>query len=65
MLIQVGDREILLDDSRRLGAALQAQGVAATVDIWPDVPHVWQIFQGQLRQADQALEKIAAFFKSL
>ena len=65
VLIQVGDREILLDDSRRLGAALQAQGVAATVDIWPDVPHVWQIFQGQLRQADQALEKIAAFFKSL
>ena len=64
VLIQVGDKEILLDDSRRLGAALQAQGVDATVDVWPDVPHVWQIFQGRLRQADQALVKIAAFLAS-
>jgi len=61
VLIQVGSHEILLDDSRRLGERLTAQGVRAKVDIWRRVPHVWQIFQGRLRQADMALGQIARF----
>jgi len=61
VLIQVGDTEILLDDSRRLTERLKAQGVSAQLEVWPDVPHVWQIFQGHLREADEALQNVAAF----
>ncbi|NOX74150.1 MAG: alpha/beta hydrolase [Alphaproteobacteria bacterium] len=61
VFIQVGDTEILLDDSRRMLAALQAQGVDARMDIWPNTPHVWQMFQGYLVEADKALADVAAF----
>jgi len=59
--LQVGSTEILLDDSRRLLDALVSQGVRAELHVWPDVPHVWQIFQGRLNQADKALADVAGF----
>lgn len=61
VLVQVGDTEILLDDSLRMVDELKAQGVDATVEIWTDMPHVWQIFQGHLEGADEALSRVAAF----
>jgi acetyl esterase/lipase len=61
VLIQVGTSEILLDDSKRMEQALQAQGVQAQLTIWPRVPHVWQIFQGRLPQADRALKEVSDF----
>lgn len=61
VLIQVGDTEILLDDSRRMVDRLVAQGVEAKVDVWKRVPHVWQLFQGLVPQADAALGKVARF----
>jgi len=35
--------------------------VQTQVTIWPRVPHVWQIFQGWLPQADRALNEVADF----
>ncbi len=61
VFIQVGAREILLDDSRRMVVALKKQGVAAQLDIWPATPHVWQLFQGRLAEADKALVEVADF----
>jgi len=61
VFLQVGETEILLDDSRRLAEALKDQGVMVTLDIWPDVPHVWQILQTFLAQADTALIQMARF----
>ncbi len=63
VLIQVGGTEILLDDSRRMAANLQSQGVDARLEIWDKTPHVWQIFQGKLKAADQALRDVAAFIE--
>lgn len=59
--LQVGSTEILLDDSRRMTDTLLSQGVQADLHVWPEVPHVWQIFQGRLRQADKALADVAGF----
>ncbi|MFT5000027.1 MAG: monoterpene epsilon-lactone hydrolase [Paracoccaceae bacterium] len=61
VLIQVGSTEILLDDSQRMAEALKAQRVDVQLDVWKNTPHVWQIFQGHLAEADRALDDIASF----
>ncbi|HYD19433.1 MAG TPA: alpha/beta hydrolase, partial [Patescibacteria group bacterium] len=44
LLVHVGADEVLLDDSTRLAERAQAAGVEVALRIWPDVPHVWQLF---------------------
>lgn len=61
VLIQVGSKEVLLDDSTRMAAHITAQGVACQITVHENLPHVWQIFQGRLTQADQALSAVADF----
>jgi len=61
VMISVGDTEILLDDSRRMAASLKAQDVNVRLDVWENAPHVWQIFQGRLSEADCSLKDVAAF----
>lgn len=56
VLIQVGEDEVLLSDSKHI-----ARLANATLDIWPHVPHVWQIFDGRLPEANAAMRKVAAF----
>jgi monoterpene epsilon-lactone hydrolase len=58
VLIQAGDAEILRDDSTRFAAAAQAAGVDVTLEIWPEMPHVWHAFAGLLPEADEAVERI-------
>jgi monoterpene epsilon-lactone hydrolase len=64
-LIQVGSTEILLDDSRRMAAHLRAAGGDVTLSEWPDMPHVWQIFDGYIPQARAALEEVAGFLETI
>ncbi|OYV35884.1 MAG: alpha/beta hydrolase [Rhodospirillales bacterium 20-64-7] len=59
--IQVGDEEILLDDSTRFAARARAAGVKAEVSVWPGLPHVWHVNQAFLPEARQALDQAAAF----
>ena len=59
--VWVGDGEVLLDDSRRMVGALQAQGVAAHLTVEPGLPHVWPIFPGWLLpEAERTLDRMAA-----
>ena len=44
MLILVGDREILLDDSRRVYDRASEDGVDVRLDIWPEMFHDWWLF---------------------
>jgi acetyl esterase/lipase len=53
----------LYDDARRMIDVLQRVGGEATLDAWPDAPHVWQIFDGWIPEARDALTKAAAFAK--
>jgi len=63
MLLQVGDTEILKDDSVRFVERAQAAGVDATLDVYPDMPHVFQAFAPYLPDANQALQRIGEFIK--
>jgi acetyl esterase/lipase len=64
LLIQVGDSEVLLDDSRRVHENALSAGVAATLQIWSGVPHGWQIFAPILPEARAALRDAATFISA-
>jgi acetyl esterase/lipase len=64
LLIQVGDTEILLDDSTRLADAARAAGVTVDLKIWENMPHVWQVSQFFLPEARAAMDEAAAFAKA-
>jgi epsilon-lactone hydrolase len=63
-LIQCGGDEILLDDALRMDAALRAAGVRSEVEVWPQMPHVWQAFARFLPEGRAALERICAFLQA-
>lgn len=61
MLVQVGDQEVLLDDSTRLAERARSAGVDVTLEVWPDMFHVFQAFAGALPEGREAIARIASF----
>lgn len=61
LLLQVGSGETLLDDTLRLADKAQKAGVDVTTQIWPGMPHQWQLFPSLLEDADKAGQVIAEF----
>ena len=61
VFMQVGETEILRDDALRMAEHLKTFGSDVHCEIWPDLPHVWQIFDGWLPEARQAMQKTARF----
>jgi epsilon-lactone hydrolase len=64
LLIQVGDTELLLDDSTRVAAKARAAGVRVELEVWRDVPHIFQIWAPFMPEAREALAHAAAFIES-
>ena len=64
-LIQVGTDELLLPDSLRLHARLQAAGVISRLQEFPRRWHVFQANAGVLGDADRALEAVGRFLREL
>lgn len=64
LLIQVGDAEVLLDDATRVASIAKAAGVDVTLEVWDDMPHVFQSFVGLLPEADDAVERIGQFVRT-
>ncbi len=63
LLIQVGDAETLLDDTTRIEPRLKAAGVDVTVEIWPEMIHVWHLFAPMLDEGQAAIERIGVFVR--
>jgi acetyl esterase/lipase len=63
LLMQVGDAEILLDDTRRVADKARAAGVEVTVEIYPEMVHIFQLFAPILPEGQQAIERIGAFIR--
>lgn len=64
LLIQVSDSEVLLDDSRRIYENARQAGVVATLQVWPGLPHDWQLFAPILPEARAALRDASAFIQA-
>jgi acetyl esterase/lipase len=60
LLIHVGNREILLDDSLRLAERARAAGVRVELRVWPVLPHVWQLLPF-VPEAGESMRLAAAF----
>ena len=61
MLIQVGDYEALLDDAIILHQRALDAGVAAQIQIWPKMWHVWQLLAGLMPEATNAINDLGQF----
>lgn len=61
ILIQVGSKEILLDDAKRLKEYVDQAGGKATLSIYPGMWHNFHMFNHWVEQAQQALVDIARF----
>jgi acetyl esterase/lipase len=61
LLVQVGNDEVLLDDAVRLAARAASDGVDVTLEVAQGLPHVYQNNYGRLDDADEALDRAAAF----
>jgi acetyl esterase/lipase len=62
-LVQVGQDELLLADSRRLHSALAAAAVPVELQEYPRRWHVFQVNAGVLADADRALVSVAGFLR--
>ena len=63
LFIQVGDEETLLDDSTRLAESAAAAGVEVRLDVFPEMQHVFQLFTGNMPEADEAIAQISAWLR--
>jgi len=62
LLIQVGEYEVIRDDSVRVAAKARADGVNVKLEVWPGQVHVFQI-RG-LPESREGIEHIADFMRS-
>jgi epsilon-lactone hydrolase len=65
VLFQVGESEILRDDTVTLATRLEAQGAEVTLALHADVPHAWQLLVGRLPEADRAVRQAGAFVRGV
>jgi monoterpene epsilon-lactone hydrolase len=64
LLLQVGSREILLDDSLSIARVAAMDDVAVSVEVWPGMVHQWQLFPGLIPEARRALDDTARFIQA-
>jgi monoterpene epsilon-lactone hydrolase len=61
LLMQVGSREALKDDTLRLADNARKKGVDVSVEVWPGMIHEWQLFPFLLDDARRANQHIADY----
>jgi epsilon-lactone hydrolase len=64
LFIQVGAAETLLDDAVRLAGAAGAADVPTTLEIWPEMIHVWHMFHPELAAGRRAIAAGGRFLRA-
>ncbi len=65
LLIQVGGHDVLLDDSRAFYEKAKAAGIDVTLQVEPEMQHVYQFEAGNCPKADAAIRRAAEWGRSL
>jgi acetyl esterase/lipase len=61
LLIHVGEVETLRDDSVRFAERATAAGVDVTLEVWPEMIHVWHVFGAAVPESEAAVTRVAEF----
>jgi monoterpene epsilon-lactone hydrolase len=61
LLIHVGEVETLRDDAVRFAELAEAAGVDVTLEVWPEMIHVWHAFGAAVPESDAAVTRVAEF----
>lgn len=61
--IDVGDDELVLDDSTRYAQRAAAAGTAVSLHVWKGMPHVFQTGIGRFIAAEESLDGIGSFLR--
>ncbi len=64
LLIQVGEHEIIRDDSVLVAAKARREGVDVTLEVWEGMFHVFQSHEPLLPEGREAIEHIASVMRS-
>ena len=64
-LLQVGDCEIGLSDSIAYAEKMESAGGDATLSIWPDMIHVFQMYADDLESGVEAIQQIGTFIQDV
>jgi epsilon-lactone hydrolase len=65
LLMQVGTEEILHDDTIRFAHKALDQDVNVQLEIYPGMPHVFQLMAGLIETADMALKYMSNFVREM
>lgn len=63
ILLQAGGSDLLLSDARSFAGRARAAGGDATLEVYEEMRHVWQIFVPYLPEARQAVASIDRFVR--
>jgi acetyl esterase/lipase len=63
-IVHVGGSELLLDDSTRLAERASAAGCEVTIEVWPEMQHVFQIAAGNVPESDSSVAKLGAWLSN-
>ena len=58
VLIQMGEKEILLDDAKEFASNLRAAGNTCELDVWPNMMFMFQMADEYLHESHLALDKV-------
>jgi epsilon-lactone hydrolase len=60
-IVHVGSHELLLDDSTRLAERASAAGCDATIEVWPEMQHVFQLAAGNVPESDASISALGVW----
>lgn len=63
MHIEASAEEILLDDALHVAERAREEGVEVDLKLWEVVPHVHQMFVGNLPESDESIDLIASWLR--
>jgi acetyl esterase/lipase len=65
LLIQVGSRELLLDEIERFAQKAKESGVDVQLEVYPDMIHTWQLFASKIPDGEAAIQKVGKYIRSM
>ncbi|MFN8584934.1 MAG: alpha/beta hydrolase [Dehalococcoidia bacterium] len=63
LMIQVGEAEAFLDDSTVLASRAREAGVDVTLEVWPEMIHVFQAYAPVIPEGQEAIDRAGAFLR--